>query len=361
MAEEPERRWLDPGVPTTRAEVVQVQSTREETSLLFGRLAPAGADAEPRARLERRIVLPPGIAKQLAAALAEAVRAVEQGVNATPAGITQSAAGVDAAPAAAQPLFRLVQALGIGFGFEKSFKLSPAGLQDERIILGVRTGIVPAQALIGICREIGMPPDYLEHFARALPEANTAGFGYEGDERGGSFKVYLEFWDRLRWRLQVEPENHAPRALFLGFKWQARDPAQRALARYTCHPLLAVPALLDRLQALYPAADAPSLAAARDLLALAAGRVGDDSFVYVEAEEEGNPRRSFDLNLYKARLSVGDLQPVLAPLAKRYGIGAQALRRLMEQAAARPFGHLSGGLGRDGRDFLTVYYELEGL
>ena len=81
MAEEPERRWLDPGVPTTRAEVVQVQSTREETSLLFGRLAPAGADAEPRARLERRIVLPPGIAKQLAAALAEAVRAVEQGVN----------------------------------------------------------------------------------------------------------------------------------------------------------------------------------------------------------------------------------------------------------------------------------------
>lgn len=361
MAEKPEPRWHDPGVPTTRVEVVQVQSTQDHTSLLFGSLAPAGADAKPRASLERRIILPPGIAKQLATALAEAVRAVEQGVNATPSGITQSAAGEDAVPAAAQPLFRLVQALGVGFGFEKSFKLSPAGLQDDRIILGVRTGAVAAQALTGICREIGMPPDYLEHFARALPEANTAGFGYEGDERGGSYKVYLEFWDRLKLRLQVEPENNAPSALFVGFKWQARDPARRALARYTCHPRLAVSALRGRLEALYAAPDAPSLAAARDLLALAARRVGNDTFVYVEAAEEGNPRNSFDLNLYKARLQVSAIAPILLEVCERYAIPESRFQALSEEIGSRPFGHLSGGIGRDGQDFLTVYYEIEGI
>jgi len=358
--DELDQRWLDPGAPPVRAEVFQVQTSQEETSLLFGRLLPGGKGA----RLERRVLLSPVVAKQLAGALALALREHERqygGENATPAGTIESPARDADAPAAARPLLERVRGLGAGFGFEKSFKLSAAGLQDERLILGVRTRLAAPQALIGLCRGIGMPEEFVAHFARALPQANTAGFGFEGDAQGGSFKVYLEFWERMWGRVQREPADRTPQELFLGFKWQARDPSRRALARYTCHPLLSIPAVQRRLAALYEGGDAPSLGAARELLALAAARVPGDSFVYVEAAEDGNPRRSFDLNLYKARLTLGELRPVLAALAPRYGIPGGALDGLMASAGNRPFGHLSGGVGRDGKDFLTVYYELEGL
>ena len=363
MPQEPELRWIDPGVGETRAELCQVRSTRAETMLLFGTLQHS-AKGEPGARLERRIVLTPSLAKQLAASLANAVRAYEArsgGSNATPAGLIESAARDQDVPAAVRPLLGLVRGLGAGFGFEKSFKMSAGDLRGDRVILGVRTRLVGEAALVGLCRGIGMPAEHLAQFAGRLGEANTAGFGFEGDGRGGVYKVYLEFWDKLWQRVQRDPRDVSPALLFLGFKWAAKGGSRRAIARYTCHPLLPVPAIGRRLDALYEGrADSPSLQAARDILALAAARVGRDSFVYVEAEEEGNPRRSFDLNLYKARLRVADLQPVLQALAKRYRI-APALRKLLGQAGDRPFGHLSGGLGRDGRDFLTVYYEIEGL
>lgn len=362
---EPEIRWIDPGVSEVRADVCQVQSTRAEMMLLFGTRPAPGAAVEQRARLERRIVLSPGLAKQLAASLAGAVREYEArrgGDNATPAGSIVSAPTDEDAPAPARPLLRLVRGLGVGFGFEKSFKLSAGGLLEDRMILGVRASLAGAQSLLGVCRGIGMPREFLAQFADALPQANTVGFGYEGDARGGVYKVYLEFWDRLWQRVQREPGNVAPALLFLGFKWAARDAAQSALARYTCHPLLSVQGILRRLDALYEGrAHSASLQAARAILSLASRRLGAGSFVYVEAEEEGNPRKSFDLNFYKARLRVSELQPALQPLCRHYAIADDVLHRIGAQAGERQFGHLSGGLGREGRDFLTVYYELEAL
>src|SRR5687767_1071955 len=305
--------------------------------LLFGQ-----ATGEGRARLERRIVLAPSLAKQLAASLADAVRAYEArsgGGNATPAGRIESVARDEDAPAAARPLLGLVRGLGAGFGFEKSFKMSAGGVRGDRVILGVRTRLAGEGALAGVCRGIGMPADYLAQFEARLGEANTAGFGFEGDTQGGVYKVYLEFWEGLWGRVQRDPGNVSPALLFLGFKWSVKDSSRRALARYTCHPLLSVPAIARRIAIL---SDGPSLQAARDILALAAARVGGDSFVYVEAEEEGNPRRSFDLNFYKARLRIADLAPVLRALAKRYKI--KHLGKLIEETGHRPFGHLSGGV-----------------
>lgn len=359
MPQEPELRWVDGGAAETRADVCQVQSSREETMLLFG----ARQADNPRALLRRRIVINPLLAKQLAASLGRAVRALEasQGSeNATPAGHLQSAADEEDAPVAARPMLARVRELGTGFGFEKSFKLGPGRLLEDRVIFGVRTARTSAAEILRVCRGIGMPSRLQERFAEALPQANTVGFGHEGGADGGVFKVYLEFWDRLWERLRREPGNAAPDTLFLGFKWNARNGGQDTVARYTCHPLLPVEGILRRLDALYEAhRDSPSLLATRAILAQAASRVGADTFVYVEAEEEGNPRRSYDLNLYKARLRVADLQPALADLCARYGVPEESLARA--GAGPRAFGHLSGGLGRDGEDFLTVYYELEGI
>ena len=83
--------------------------------------------------------------------------------------------------------------------------------------------------------------------------------------------------------------------------------------------------------------------------------------MYVEAEEEGNPRRSFDLNLYKAGLRVADVQPALSRLRERYSVAEAAFADLLRECGTKRLGHLSGGLGRETEDFLTLYYEIEGL
>jgi hypothetical protein len=346
---------------TLRADVVQVKASREETFLLFGR---RGATRSQPAALERRIMLPPSLAKQLAGALRRAVderawRLANE--NAMPAGLVSSAAGAQDVPAQARAMFDLVQGLGAGFGLEKSLKLSEAGIAGERVILGVRASRTTPAALLALCRALGMPESAIAQFEPALAQANTVGFGFEGDGHGGSFKVYLEFWDRLSRRLQQQPGNLDPELLFLGFKWPAGDPSRAVVARYTCHPRLSIAGIVRRLGEVYPD-DSPSLQAAREIVALAASRIArGNSFVYVEAAEDGNPRRSFDINFYKAGLRTSELLPALQGLAVRYSIGTAALRSALAGAAGRAFGHLSGGRGRDGRDFLTVYYEIEGI
>lgn len=343
--------------PELRADVVQVQTSREETCLLFGRRRSGRSAA---AALERRIVLRPSLAKQLAAALHRAVderawRLANE--NAMPAGLILSAASAEDVPAGARSMFERVRALGAGLGLEKSFKLSASGVAADRVILGVRTARTTPAALLALCRGLGMPSVHIAQFEQELARANTVGFGFDGDERGGSFKVYLEFWDQLRRRVQEEPANVDPELLFLGFKWPAADPARGVVARYTCYPRLSVAGIVRRLGALYPD-ESPSLAAAREIMTLAASRIRrGDSFVYVEAAEDGNPRRSFDINFYKAGLRVRDLHPILEALCRQYSIGTE----IPAPAGERPFGHLSGGRGRDGGDFLTAYYEIEGI
>ena len=330
--------------------------------LLFGTRQPPFTKTGQRATLDHRIVLSPALAKRLVSSLRDIVRALEaplDSANATPAGNLRSAPSDEDAPLAARPLLHMVRDLGVGFGFEKSLKMSAGSIFTDRMILGVRSKLTDAQSLLRVCRQIGMPPAHLALFEESLPEANTVGFGFEAGPKGGIFKVYLEFWEQLRLRVR---SGTRPELLFLGFKWDIHDNALSAIARYICYPLLSIKGIMQRLDTLYAGrGDSPSLQATREIVRLASRRIGDDSFVYVEATEEGNPRKSFDVNFYKAGLRVTELQPMLSALWQRYAIPGEPLQDIAAQAGVCPFGHLSGGLGRDGRDFLTVYYELEGI
>ena len=151
----PEYKWLDRDIPETRADVCQVISSREETMLLFGtRERPTTGDGQ-HATLDRRIILSPGLAKELVADLRAFLREFEAargGGNATPAGYIRSTPGDDDAPEAARPLLHMVRNLDVGFGFEKSFKLSAGSVLADRIILGVRSKLAEVGALLAHLR-----------------------------------------------------------------------------------------------------------------------------------------------------------------------------------------------------------------
>jgi hypothetical protein len=94
-----------------------------------------------------------------------------------------------------------------------------------------------------------------------------------------------------------------------------------------------------------------------EIIQFSARRSVDRSFIYVEVHEDGNPRQSFDINLYKANLRLREIVPFLARIRQHYSVPVEQFDRLYELVGDKLFGHLAGGIDRHGQDFLTVYYE----
>ncbi len=245
------------------------------------------------------------------------------------------------------------------YGREDSFKLSHRRILANRFLLGVRTADVPGQTFLDIAAGLGMPGALQSAFASQLPEADVVLFGMEDGETGLIYKAYLEFWQKVR-REVLATGSRGSALLNLGFKWYARDSAVNVVARYTCYPMLSLAGMLRQIRAIYgPRAGEPSCRLALHLVQLAARR--HRAFIYMEVSEEGTPRRSYDINFYKAHLVLGEIEEALREAAVQYGLSREEFDALYSGLRARPLGHLSGGAARDGSDFLTVYYETQPL
>jgi hypothetical protein len=262
----------------------------------------------------------------------------------------------------ARYLASLIEAEGVRYGREDSFKMSGNGLLTQRFLMGIPLPLISRDRVIHLCNELGMPLSCQASFLDHIADANLIFFGLEDDGEHGVYKVYLEFWDSVRQQVRRTGSTD-PLLLNLGFKWQAGgDGSEVRVARYTCFPLLSVNGILGRLQQIYKDGCAPAAhAGATKIIKQATSANPSASFLYVEVSEEGNPRMSFDVNLYKADLQVADIQPFLSDLARHYRIPTEIIQPWLKRIAARPLGHLSGGLDKNGRDFMTTYYETHAL
>lgn len=256
-------------------------------------------------------------------------------------------------------LLELVSAQHIAYGREDSFKMSMGRLLADRFLLGLRTHEITAQAALDIAVEIGMPERFRSIFLQNFGVANIVLFGVEDSDRGRIYKAYLEFWQKIR-TVVLATGSRKPALLNLGFKWYESDNSTNVVSRYTCFPLLDLAGILARMRAVYEACDEhPSCWIAHRLVQLAARR--NAAFIYLEVSEEGTPRRSFDINLYKANLTLAEVEPLLLEAATQYAIPREQFDALCSRNRMRLLGHLSGGVARDGGDFLTVYYETRQL
>lgn len=256
-------------------------------------------------------------------------------------------------------LIELVASRGLTYGREDSFKMAKGRLLAERLLIGIRRGRISAATFVEIAAGIGMPVEFRSPFLERLPEADVVLFGLENGETGLVYKAYLEFWEKLRQRVLATGAKD-PELLNLGFKWYAGEGSAKVVSRYTCYPILDLAGMLRRIRGLYDGAtDAPSCRMALQLVQLAARRGAP--MIYLEVGEEGTPRRSYDINLYKANLTLAGIEQELRQTASRYELPRQEFDALYSQVRDRPLGHLSGGLARDGGDFLTVYYETQPL
>lgn len=255
-------------------------------------------------------------------------------------------------------MLELISDRGLRYGREDSFKMSKGRLLADRFLLGIRRQGVPEEVLLDIACGIGMPSEYKSLFRSGLSEADVVLFGQEPGETGLIYKAYLEFWEKVRREVRASGSK-APTLLNLGFKWRAGADPVKVISRYTCFPMLDLAGMLRRIREIYGGIDQPSCRFALHLVQLAASR--NAASIYMEVGEEGTPRRSFDINLYKANLTLAEIEPVLREAASQYALPGAQFATLYERIRGRLLGHLSGGVARDGSDFFTVYYETQPL
>ena len=262
-----------------------------------------------------------------------------------------------AAERAALP-FRLLEQMQIPSGYERSFKLLPGRLLANRYLLGVDLKDIDSEQLHTICHRMNMPDEFVQSLSEHLPEANLVFVGFENNPPHGTYKIYLKFWDRVKAEVQSTPTSLAPKLLHLGVKWDATDNTQRTIARYQCYPLLTTDGILQRMTDIYVGhEDCVSWKVATEIVTFAASRAEPGSFIYLEVLEEDGLRRSFDINLYSAMLTLKEIEPALIRLRNHFAIPTDSFDRLARLTHDKPLGHLSAGISQNGEEFATIYYE----
>jgi hypothetical protein len=269
---------------------------------------------EVRIALSHRILLDGEAAARLVSALNACLREHESRWRiATPGEASDtvsrapssSHAEPDAAGQKASLLFRIMDELHAPHMYERSVRLTDQTLAANRFLLSLNRQAVKGdfrQAALGLCDRLAMPAPFRALAEQHLDTARALHLGFEGDERI-LFKYYIEYDRTAQAASRAAPD--APSTLHIAFKWDGSDPEHRVISRYFLYPPLTEARILERMSRIYhTAGNSQSLEIARGVLAVACTRVDAESLQYIEVQEDGNDRLSFDLNFYDAGLLV---------------------------------------------------------
>lgn len=363
------------GMTTTYANTTGVTAGRDLIEIFFGvEQARQAGTQEIGIRLVRRVSLTLPVARQLAIGLDNALGndRAELGGRGPAGGVSLPELGSRAQPLREKTpgseeeidrillLFRQVGSLDALIDFEPSFKLIDSRLLENRFLLGTSRDATDGNwgdRIILICENIGMPDNLLAAFSQGLRDANHVYFGVEKNDRTLLFKAYLEFRDKAEKEIGKADAAAGSFPLFTGFKWDSGAPTRQAVSSYTWYPSLPLPEIRERLGTTFGASRRSELLEIVENIAKTASeRISPSDIQFLEVTEEGNPRRSFDLNIYKSGLLLRDVHEDLLRALRYCAIPRGRFERLYQRIKAERIGHLAGGVDRDGRDFMTVYY-----
>lgn len=236
--------------------------------------------------------------------------------------------------------------LGLPVMGESSVKLVQGAAQADRYLLSVPAQLTQDQrrALWELVSESGLTAKGFAYVAASLVQdaPTNLHFGFEATADAEVLKLYVEFslarWDAMK-------RAGSPLLVHRAVKWVPGQPDSIVTSRYVAYPKLTVSETSERILMLL--GDNPAGSLALSLFNRAAGRVAAMERLFLEVQEKDTPRQSFDLKLYDAGFTTADIP--IASLAAFFGI-----ENLRIPTAA--LGHIAGGLGRDARPFLTLYY-----
>jgi len=255
----------------------------------------------------------------------------------------------------------LVEALKAPYGLERSVKITQGTLADDRCLISVGRSALGEDAggrLLQMARALDLPARFAQELPAALDRADVVHFGYETLAGRDIYKVYCEYAASAR-RAMVSP-TRAPTLVHLAYKWMPGEPDSGAVTRYTWVPYGNRIELEQKLEVLVPAEAAPQAhRCAFALVARVPALAESGELLLMEVAEPGNPRRSCDLNVYDAELKMSDVADVIDAALTDFAVPDARRRAAFDPARERMLGHLSAGRGRDGAEFVTIYFGVE--
>jgi hypothetical protein len=256
-------------------------------------------------------------------------------------------------------MLALIEALDCPFGLERSAKLGDGAINEDRFLAIVHKralGDDPAAGLAHIAGRLGLAGSMLDMLCRQLAQAEIVGLGYEGGD-DPVYKIYLELSQPAR-RASSSGLPAGAEVIFSAVKWRADDPGRAVASRYVRPAAGRGPAAIAGRLAAQAGKDRrlASAQAALGIVEAARGRCPPERIALVEVEEEVSPRRSFDINVYAATLPVEAVSEPIRRLAAAYAIPPAEIDTFLARVGPLQLGHLSGGIGRNGRDFATLYF-----
>lgn len=255
----------------------------------------------------------------------------------------------------------LVETLKAPYGLERSVKITQGAVADDRCLISVGRGAFGDDAggrLLGMARALDLPARFAQELPAALGRADIVHFGCETVAGGDIYKIYCEY--AASTRAAMESPVRVPTLVHLAYKWMPGKPDSGAVTRYTWVPYGNRIELEQKLADLVPAMEAPR--AHRCTFALVArvsALIESGGALLMEVEEPGNPRRSCDLNVYDAELLMSDVAGLIEATLNDFAVPQARRRAAFEPARGRTLGHLSAGRGRDGAEFVTIYFGVE--
>ena len=368
---------MEPSAPPQAANAFKLAREGSDLVIEFGTVAPSEAAAGAAAvTVSDRVILTRDTAKRLVRWLddslqphAAALRAEEakalapaHAAAATRPGPAPARPPADEAGERATQLLRMVGNLDVPHQYERSFRICRRALLANRFLLTLDVDNIAGdrrERVLEICDRLRMPTAAREAAAANFAMAKCIHFGFEADDDSIIGKLYLERAVPGEEAAQARADG-SPVLLHLAFKWDLVSETA-VTARYWWRPGLGAAEIAERLAYVYRDGPPASLAIAQAALALTEGRAAAEQLQYLEVEEAENARRSFDLNLYNAKLQVADLLPLLHRMREHFGVRPGQVQALYDQIKTKALGHLAGGVHRNGEDFFNVYYGVVGL
>ncbi|MFT5573389.1 MAG: tryptophan halogenase [Cryomorphaceae bacterium] len=257
--------------------------------------------------------------------------------------------------------FQALEQHGLACGYERSFKLTSGGVAANRYLLGVALNLISDKTLTEICQHLSMPRELFEGLLANKSSANLLLLGFDLNNDKPIYKVYLEFWDQILEQLSKGLSNDQAQLMHQGFKWECFEPTKTNITEYHYLPLHSQLEVNRQVSQSFDQITSECHQAAQSIIGKAyrslASNQAESKFIFLQVSEAGNNRNSFDINLYPANLTVGDIEHHISELAKHLQINDESMSRLMNLTRNKTLGHISAGQGRDGHEYFCVYYE----
>ena len=252
-----------------------------------------------------------------------------------------------------------IKKLKVPIWFERSCKITEKKININRFIYyfsKASLGQNASSRILDICNRLGMPDSLLDSFQKILPDLSFIHFGFEEKESTCGYKIYGEYGvDRKSIPKMKEPFIGA-----LGFKWDAFNPEKQVITKYTCLPALSLENIHERVTDVFQTqVNSLLVEASKDILNHALKNITLNEVIYLEVSDGNGPRRSFDINVYDAGLRMKHISQAIIKIFRRFSIPDSIYENIYNPNNDYSFGHISGGVDKDGKAFISLYGGLE--